>query len=94
MTLRFVSLLACGLVLGIAGIASAQPMPRNNPAAEANVQQSERYDDVLRTNPSFRTKRIQEECGPVTDPQLHAECLASFNMGAERPAGPPPPRRR
>jgi hypothetical protein len=94
MQLRYASIsLACGL-LGLAGAAAAQPMPRNNPAAAANVHESELYDNVLRTNPSFRAKRIAEECGPVTDPQLHADCVASFNTGAEAPVAPPPPRRR
>jgi hypothetical protein len=94
MKLRYASIgLACGLGLSLAGAASAQPMPQNNPAASANVHESELYDSVLRTNPSFRARRIEKECGPVTDPQLHAECVASFNTGAEAPAAPPPRRR-
>jgi hypothetical protein len=56
-----------------------------NPVARANVIQSERYSHLLRTDPSFRAKRIAEECGPITDPQLHAQCVASF---------PPAPGRR
>ena len=94
MKLRYASIsLASGLLLGFAGIASAQPMPQNNPAASANVRESELYDNVVRTNPGFRAKRIEKECGPVTDPQLQAECVASFNSGAEAPAAPPRRRR-
>jgi hypothetical protein len=38
----------------------------------------------LCTNPAFRAKRIAQECGPVTDPELHQSCLASFECGAPR----------
>ncbi len=71
------TILAAALLLAFAGTASAQ-MPQNNPAASANVRQSERYSQVLHSNPSFRKKRMQEECGPITDPQLHSQCVASF----------------
>ena len=74
--------LAALLTAAIAATAVAQPMPTNNPAAQANVRQSERYSQVLRSNPSFRAKRMAEECGPITDPQLHAQCIASFNGGS------------
>jgi hypothetical protein len=43
----------------------------------------------LSSNPSFRAKRMQQECGPVTDPELHASCVASF--GGD---GAPPSKRR
>jgi hypothetical protein len=72
-------ILAATLMLAAAGTVSAQTMPQNNPAAEANVKQSEHYSQVVHGNKSFRAKRMQEECGPITDPQLHAQCLASFN---------------
>ncbi|MGH7115846.1 MAG: hypothetical protein ACREE9_15325 [Stellaceae bacterium] len=72
-------IVAAALLLAAAGTVSAQTMPQNNPAAEANVKQSEHYSQVLHSSPSFRSKRMQEECGPITDPQLHAQCLASFN---------------
>ncbi len=52
-----------------------------DPGAAANVRQSEQYEQVLHSNPSFRAKRMQEECGPITDPELHQQCVASF--GAE-----------
>jgi hypothetical protein len=79
---RTFPILCAAALFALAGGAIAQPMPRNNPAAEQNVRQSEHYSQVLRTDPAFRAKRIQEECGPITDPRLHAECVASFPSGA------------
>jgi hypothetical protein len=58
------------------------PMPTNDPAAMANVRESEQYTALLRSNPAFRRKREQIECGPITDPQLHASCIASFEAHA------------
>jgi hypothetical protein len=86
---RTLPILFAAALFALAGSAIAQPMPRNNPAAEQNVIQSERYSQVLRTNPAFRARRIQEECGPITDPRLHEECVASFP-----PAAPTPPAMR
>jgi hypothetical protein len=68
------------LIVTGAGLAAAQaPMPTNNPAAIANVRESKQYNAVMRSNPGFRQKRMQQECGPITDPQLHASCIASFS---------------
>jgi hypothetical protein len=61
--------------------ASAQKIPPD-PGAAANVRQSEQYEQVLRSNPSFRAKRMQEECGPINDPQLHQQCVDSFGAGS------------
>jgi hypothetical protein len=49
--------------------------------ARQTVIDSTRYEQLLVTNPAFRRERIQRECGPTTDPQLHQSCLASFNRG-------------
>ena len=49
--------------------------------ARQNVTDSKRYEQLLATNPAFRRERMQRECGPITDPQLHQSCLASFNRG-------------
>ncbi len=73
------------LTIASGGAAPAQPMPTNDPAAMANVRQSEQYTAALRSNPAFRKKREAIECGPITDPQLHASCIASFEAYA-RPA--------
>jgi hypothetical protein len=80
----FPAVLAGALMVAVAGAAASQPMPANNPAAAANVQQSERYEQVLHSNPSFRAKRMQEECGPITDPQLHSQCVASFGPSGQK----------
>lgn len=77
------------LVAGFAGHGSAQTQTPPDPGAAANVRQSEQYEQVLRSNSGFRAKRIQQECGPVTDPELHANCVASF--GGD---GAPPGKRR
>jgi hypothetical protein len=59
--------------------------PQTNPgdssgswSARQNVRDSERYEAAVRSNGSFRANRVQKECGPITDPQLHANCVASF----------------
>jgi hypothetical protein len=78
------------LTIASSGAAPAQPMPTHDPAAMANVHESEQYEQALRSNPSFRAKRMQQECGPITDPELHQQCVASF--GGE--GAPPPTRRR
>ena len=44
-----------------------------------NVIDSKRYEQLLATSPAFRQERMQTECGPITDPQLHQSCLASFD---------------
>ena len=49
-------------------------------SARQNVIESQRYDRLVETSPAFRHARVQKECGPITDPQLHADCLASFNQ--------------
>ena len=78
---------AAVLAFVLAGNSSAQQTP-SDPGAAANVRQSQQYEQVLNSNSSFRAKRMQQECGPVTDPELHASCVASF--GGD---GTPPPRK-
>ncbi len=56
-------------------------------AAEQNVRDSHRYDRMVETSPGFRAARMRQECGPITDPQLHQSCIASFNQD-EPGAGP------
>jgi hypothetical protein len=48
-------------------------------SARQNVNESQRYDRLLETSRGFRQARMSKECGPITDPQLHADCLATFN---------------
>jgi hypothetical protein len=47
-------------------------------AAQRNQSESGQYEMLLRSNPAFRARRIAKECGPISDPQLHASCVASF----------------
>jgi hypothetical protein len=77
MSTRLSAILTAALALALAAPATAQIPP--DPGAAANVRQSEQYEQVLRSNPSFRAKRVQEECGPINDPQLHQQCVASFS---------------
>lgn len=41
--------------------------------------ESRRYSRLVATNPGFRAYRMRRECGPVTDPKLHQECIESFD---------------
>ena len=47
--------------------------------ARQNVIDSKAYERLLATNPAFRRERKRIECGPITDPELHQSCLASFD---------------
>jgi hypothetical protein len=78
-------ILAAALVSAFAAQGEAQTPP--DPGAAANVRQSQQYEQAVRSNPGFRAKRMQQECGPVTDPELHASCVASFGGdGAPAPS--------
>jgi len=74
--------IAALLTIAFAGTALAQAMPTNNPEAKANVRASEQYSALLRSNPAFRRQREKIECGPITDAQLRASCIASFEAYA------------
>jgi hypothetical protein len=61
------------------------PPPRVDPGdvnwePQRNVREARQYDRVLEMNPSFRMARIRKECGPITDPQLREDCIASFDQ--------------
>jgi hypothetical protein len=73
--------------------------PRVNPgdvsaswSARQNVIESKQYERLLETNPAFRQARMRKECGPITDPQLRASCLASFNQAEPYVGSSTPPR--
>ena len=61
-------------------------------SARRNVIESAHYDRLLQTNMGFRQARMRKECGPITDPQLRQDCLASFQQ-AEPFMGSSTPRR-
>ena len=59
--------------------------PQTNPgdvspswSPQRNVVESKQYDRLLKGNPAFRQARMRKECGPITDRQLHQQCLDSF----------------
>ncbi len=83
---------AAGLLAMTAGAPTvhAQPGPDNGHAwvmqngqwvwsPNLNVKNSERYSRLVASNSAFRQARMRKECGPITDPQLHEQCISSFN---------------
>jgi hypothetical protein len=75
-------MLVAAALIAVAVPASAQQKIPPDPGAAANVRQSEQYEQVLHSNPGFRAKRMQEECGPINDPQLHQQCVDSFGAAS------------
>ena len=61
-------------------------------SARQNVIESKQYDRLLKTNRAFREYRMRRECGPITDPELHASCLASFDEKTPYIGSSAPPR--
>ena len=45
---------------------------------QRNVAESAQYERLLKQSPVFRQARVRKECGPITDPLLHRQCLESF----------------
>ena len=78
-------LVAAGWIAVAACPASAQSA--GNESAAQNVRESQQYEQLVCSNPGFRERRMREECGPITDPQLRQSCMASFNCGPGGPAG-------
>jgi hypothetical protein len=62
-------------------------------SAMRNNMESARYDRLLQTNPGFRHARMRKECGPINDPQLHSQCMASFGQFEPMVGSSAPPRR-
>ena len=62
-------------------------------SARRNVTESQQYDRLLETNRGFRQARMRKECGPITDPDLRQQCLASFHQD-EPSMGSSTPRRQ
>ncbi len=74
-------------VAAMAAAGSAWAQSPGSQGAAQNVRESEQYERLVCSNPAFRAKRIQQECGPITDPQLHQSCVASFQCGTAAPTG-------
>jgi hypothetical protein len=71
----------------IAAAASASAQSPRSESAAQNVRESQQYEQLVCSNPAFRERRMREECGPITDPQLRQSCMASFNCGPGGPTG-------
>jgi hypothetical protein len=63
-------------------------------SARRNVIASQRYDRLLQTSMGFRQARMRRECGPINDPQLRSQCLASFQQYEPTMTGSSIPPRR
>jgi hypothetical protein len=80
----------CALAIAASPAAQAQRLVTNGPqasrgdfgewSATRNNIESQRYDRLVQTSPAFRQARMRKECGPISDPQLHASCIASFGQ--------------
>jgi hypothetical protein len=57
------------------GIAASTPK-----TAAPSVRGSQSSEYRLGTNTDARKSRIRKECGPIKDPALHRDCIASFNV--------------
>src|ERR1700680_733347 len=71
--------------MGTSGTVVVTNGPQTNPgdrawAAQQNGRDSERYEAVGHAHSAFRATRVSKECGPINDPQLHANCVASFGQ--------------
>ena len=63
-------------------------------SARRNVIETAHYDRLLQTNMGFRQARMRRECGPINDPQLRSQCLASFQQYEPTMTGSSLPPRR
>jgi hypothetical protein len=63
-------------------------------SARHNVIESQHYDRLLQTSSGFRQARMRKECGPISDPQLHEQCMASFDQFEPAMVGSSMPPRR
>ena len=71
--------LAAGCIIALSiPAAQAQSYDRSGGNPALNNAESARYDRMVETSPGFRQARMRRECGPITDPQLRENCLASF----------------
>ena len=71
--------LAAGCMIALAvPAAQAQSYDRSGGNPALNDAESAKYDRMVQTSPGFRQARMRKECGPITDPQLRQDCIASF----------------
>src|ERR1041385_5365735 len=70
-----------------AAVSPAFAQSAGNESAAQNVRESQQYEQLVCSNPAFRERRMREECGPIADPQMHQNCMATFNCGPGGPTG-------
>jgi predicted transcriptional regulator len=81
--MRIIVLPLAAAVVLVAASVHAAPVPntrhvKSHETPAQNVRQSQQYDYLVSTNQGFRAARMKKECGPIRDPGLHSNCLASF----------------
>jgi hypothetical protein len=47
-----------------------------------NQRESRNYDALVGSDSSFRSRRMQTECGSIESPDLKQQCMQSFGAGA------------
>jgi hypothetical protein len=74
-----------GLAALAAASAQAAPVPTKphhhskwHEMPAQNVWKTRQYDYLVSTNAAFRSSRVRKECGPIKDPALRSDCVASF----------------
>ena len=76
-----------------AGMDRRRGAPRLGAVARATTAPRRTCAKASNTNSScaairrFASRRMREECGPITDPQLRQNCMASFDCGPGGPTG-------
>jgi hypothetical protein len=77
----FSAAVAAAVLIAGSATAGAQTRGAQVESAEQNVKQSQAYERMLCSTASFRAKRVKQECGSISDPQLKQSCVASFDCG-------------
>ncbi|HUC10265.1 MAG TPA: hypothetical protein VL985_07545 [Stellaceae bacterium] len=83
------ALAVAGLLATAAVVPAAQAQPDGGHAwarengqwvwsPRLNIVHSERYSRLVATDRPFRREAMRVECGPITDPALHQQCVQSF----------------
>ncbi len=52
-----------------------------------NQRESRNYDALVGSDGSFRSRRMQTECGSIESPDLKQQCMQSFGAAATTSSG-------
>jgi hypothetical protein len=63
---------------------SGKLAPHEKATPAEDVRQSRSYEYRLSTDATFRRYRLRRECGPITDRELHRDCVSSFTRDYPR----------